>query len=66
MEKAVFEVSGMRCDHCVQAVKRAVGDLVQSLSVDLDKKTVTVEYDPTNVKPEAIKEAIEEQGYDVA
>lgn len=67
MEKVILKVEGMSCEHCVKAVKSAVGALpgVDGVSVDLKAKTVTVEYDPAQCKPESIKTEIEDQGYDV-
>jgi copper chaperone len=62
-----LNVEGMSCSHCENAVKKAVGALsgVDSVSVDLKGKKVTVDYNPGAVTIEAIKEAIEDQGYDV-
>ncbi|MGI6279655.1 MAG: copper chaperone CopZ [Acutalibacteraceae bacterium] len=67
MEKAVLKVEGMSCSHCENAIKKAVGALdgVAAVTVDLAGKTVTVEYDPAKVTLEAIKNEIEDQGYDV-
>ncbi|MEL7610157.1 MAG: copper chaperone CopZ [Bacillota bacterium] len=67
MEKAILNVNGMSCEHCVRAVTKAVGALpgVDGVSVDLKAKTVAVEYDPQKSALDAIKFAIEDQGYDV-
>lgn len=64
---ARFNVEGMSCQHCVNSIKRAVGDLkgVDSVEVDLQGKTVTVGFDPQGLTEQNIKEAIEDQGYDV-
>jgi copper ion binding protein len=66
MEKIVLTVEGMSCAHCENAVKKAVSALdgVASVAVDLPAKTVSIEHDGT-VSTDAIKEAIEDQGYDV-
>ncbi len=66
MEKSVLNVDGMSCQHCVKAVTQAVGALsgVSNVAVDLDAKTVTVEYDAT-LPLDKIKSEIEDQGYDV-
>ncbi|ACL76066.1 copper chaperone CopZ [Ruminiclostridium cellulolyticum] len=60
-------VEGMSCTHCVNSIKNAVGSLngVQKVDVDLATKKVTVEFDPEVVKGKQIKDAIEDQGYDV-
>ena len=66
-ESVVLNVEGMSCMHCVKSIETAVGNLrgVEEVNVDLKRKTVAVSYDPTVLKVEAIREAIEEQGYDV-
>ncbi|HEX2926782.1 MAG TPA: copper chaperone CopZ [Ruminiclostridium sp.] len=60
-------VEGMSCSHCVNSIKNAVGALsgVKKVDVDLDTKKVTIEFDPEVVNGKAIKDAIEDQGYDV-
>lgn len=65
--KSVLNVEGMSCMHCVNAIKNSVGALegVSSVDVDLEAKTVTIEYDETKTPLERIKEEIEEQGYDI-
>ncbi|MBR0598746.1 copper chaperone CopZ [Clostridiales bacterium BAD-6] len=67
MEKTVLNVEGMSCSHCVNAVKNAVGALdgVAEVEVNLEGKTVTVTYDAGKVSLSAVKDAIEEEGYDV-
>ncbi len=67
MKNDVLKVEGMSCMHCENAVKKAVGGLagVESVAVDLKGKTVTVEYDESKVTLAEIKNAIEDQGYDV-
>jgi copper chaperone len=66
-EIRIINVEGMSCNHCVEAVKNAVGILngVESVSVDLPNKKVTVEFDSERVSIETIKDTIEDQGYDV-
>ena len=65
MEKIKLSVEGMSCQHCVSAVKNAVGALdgVSGVDVDLEGKLVAVEYD--NTPPELIRSAIEDQGYEI-
>jgi len=57
----------MSCGHCVAAVNKAVGALagVANVEVSLQEKTAIVEYDAAIVTLDEIKEAIEDQGYDV-
>lgn len=67
MEKVILNVDGMSCEHCVKAVNGAVGDLpgVSGVAVDLEGKTVAVEFDASKVSVDEIKAEIEDQGYDI-
>lgn len=67
MGKTIINVEGMSCSHCVNAVTKAVESLdgVSDVHVDLEKKTATIDYDSDKITLEAIKAAIEEEGYDV-
>lgn len=67
-EVKTIGVNGMSCSHCVHAVKTAVGALegVEQVEVDLNGKKATVTFDPEKVTLQQVKDAIEDQGYDVA
>lgn len=67
MNKVTLNVEGMSCGHCVKAVESSVGGLngVASVKVDLENKTVDVEFNQEVVTLETIKETIDDQGYDV-
>ncbi len=60
-------VEGMSCQHCVHAVKTAVSALpgVASVDVSLEKKLVTVGFDPRKTGLPSIRAAIEGEGYSV-
>jgi copper chaperone len=68
MEMNIIKVEGMSCEHCVNAVTKAVSPLpgVSSVKVDLALGTVTVEHDPALTSVDKIKAEIEDQGYDIA
>lgn len=68
MEKVQLHVTGMSCGHCVKAIEGSVGKLegVNAVKVDLAEGKVEVAFNPNTVTLEAIKETIDEQGYDVA
>ncbi len=57
-------IEGMRCPHCVQAVKTALEAVegVAAVEVDLAAKKATVEGTATN---QALSNAIEDSGFDV-
>ncbi len=67
MEKVTLNVEGMSCGHCVKAVETSVGALngVSSVKVDLENKKVDVEFIEADVTVDDIKEAIDDQGYEV-
>lgn len=65
MRKVTLHVKGMSCSHCVNAVETAVRQAGASGSVDLASGTVTIEFDENAVTLDQLKQAIEDQGYDV-
>lgn len=65
MSSIILKVEGMSCNHCVNTVEKAMKELGAEGKVNLASKLVEVEYDESKLSVEAIKEAIEEQGYDV-
>lgn len=65
MQHITLKVEGMSCGHCVSAVEGTLKELGASGQVDLAAKTVTVQYDESKLQLDAIKAAIEDQGYDV-
>ncbi|MBR7553131.1 copper chaperone CopZ [Allobacillus sp. GCM10007491] len=66
MEQTI-NVQGMTCGHCKMSVENALTELdgVQKAEVNLDAGNVAVTYDETKIDDAAMKEAIEDQGYDV-
>jgi copper chaperone len=65
MKQVTLRVEGMSCGHCVKTIEGALKEVGASGKVDLAGKTVEVSYDEGKLQLEAIKAAIEEQGYDV-
>ena len=63
-----LSVPAIHCDNCKNSIEGAVGGLegVSTASVSVEDKTVTVAFDEGTVGLDAIKETIEEQGFDVA
>lgn len=62
-----YTVSGMTCDHCVNAVRTEVGQLpgVTEVSVDLPTGAVTVTSD-VPLDQAAVSAAVDEAGYTLA
>ncbi|MDF2963773.1 MAG: copper ion binding protein [Paenibacillus sp.] len=65
MKNVTFKVEGMTCGHCVSSIEGALSRLGASGKADLASKSVSVMFDDTKLSLEAIKETIEDQGYDV-
>ena len=65
MKKEVLHVEGMSCDHCVRAIKEALDRIYVHARVDLDLKTVSIEYDEMQVNRKQINKVIEDQGYNI-
>ncbi|BBH20769.1 copper chaperone CopZ [Paenibacillus baekrokdamisoli] len=62
---ATLQVKGMSCQHCVNSVEGALKKKGVSAKVNLPGNSVTVDYEAANITIDQIKEAIEDQGYDV-
>ncbi|MEW9670243.1 copper ion binding protein [Ammoniphilus sp. 3BR4] len=65
MKEITLQVEGMSCGHCVNAIEGALKELGAAAKVDLAGKSVSLSYDETKLSLDQIKEAIEDQGYDV-
>ncbi|TGA96920.1 copper chaperone [Sporolactobacillus shoreae] len=67
MAKTTLDVRGMMGDHCKNLVTNTLKGLdgVSAVSVDLKTGEAAVDYDDTKVQYDKMKEAVEEQGYDV-
>jgi copper chaperone CopZ len=65
MKTTVFDVEGMMCDGCEQAVQRKVGALpgVGGVQASYRDKRVVVQHDPASTDDDAIKTAIDGLGY---
>lgn len=62
-----FNVPGVSCQHCVKAITEELTtiDGVDSVAVDIERKTVTVEHDGS-VTEERLVHGLDEAGYAVA
>ncbi|MFC7395361.1 copper chaperone CopZ [Scopulibacillus cellulosilyticus] len=67
MENTTLNVQGMTCGHCEAAVTSALKELngVSDVKVHLSEGKVDVSFDSSKVSIDQMKEAIEDQGYDV-
>ena len=62
----IVTVSGMTCDHCINAVTEELMKLseVTDVKIQLDSGTVDIESD-SELNPALIESAIQEAGYEV-
>lgn len=65
MQNILLQVQGMSCGHCANSIEGAVKKLGAAAKVNLQAGHVEVTYDENKLTPEAIKQTIEEQGYEV-
>ncbi|GLI04095.1 MULTISPECIES: copper ion binding protein [Paenibacillus] len=65
MQTITLKVEGMSCNHCVNSIEGALKNIGATGKVDLAAKSVQVQYEESKTNPDAIKAAIEDQGYDV-
>ncbi|MCL1913875.1 MAG: cation transporter [Eubacteriaceae bacterium] len=65
MAKAILNIEGMSCDHCVAAVDGALKSVegVSDVQVSLEANNATVEYDEAVATTEKMVFAVEFQGY---
>lgn len=63
-----YSVPDVSCGHCKMAIERAVGAMsgVSRVEVDVEKKSVDIEFDETVATEEAILGTLKEEGYPVA
>jgi copper chaperone len=68
MTTTTLNVPDISCGHCKSSIEGAVSALtgVDTVEVAIEEKTVDLTFDDSEVALDAIIEAIEEQGYDVA
>ncbi|UOQ83957.1 copper chaperone CopZ [Gracilibacillus salinarum] len=68
MGQKTLDVQGMTCGHCKMSVEGALNELdgVSAAEVNLKSGKVDVTFDESKVNVDAMKEAVEDQGYDVS
>lgn len=65
-ETIVYDVS-MHCENCKKKIERSIAyeKGVSNMKVDLDSKTVKIEYQPNKTDTIKLKKALQDLGYDV-
>jgi copper chaperone len=68
MESTTIKVSGMSCGGCVASVTKVLSELpgVAKAEVTLTPGEARVEFDPAQVSVAALKQAIDDAGFEAA
>lgn len=68
MTQITLSVPDISCNHCKMSIEGAVNELdgIESAIVDIEGRSVAVSFDDGSQSRQAIVDAIEEQGYEVA
>jgi copper chaperone len=66
MAETKIAIEGMSCQHCVMAVKKALGGVPGILENDVQIGSAAVKYDDSKVKKDEIETKIESAGFKVA
>jgi len=65
MAEANIKIEGMSCQHCVMAVKKALGGVPAVIESNVEIGSAFVKYDESKAKESDIHAAIEKAGYKV-
>ena len=60
-----LHIEGMSCQHCVNAVQGALEAVPHVTVKEVGIGRARVEYEPGQIGPDALREAIEDAGYEV-
>ncbi len=66
MAETTIKINGMSCQHCVMAVKKAIGALKGIDQADVSVGSAVVKYDEGKVKQADIEAAVEKAGFTVS
>jgi len=67
MSRVVLNVPDISCEHCERTITNALQPIegVTSVSVDIPRKSVAVDYDDTRVGIDRLKDVLNEEDYPV-
>ena len=67
MTEITFGIDGMSCNGCVKTVTQALQSVagVESAQVSLADARATVRFDDTRTRPETVRQAVIDAGFDV-
>ena len=65
MAETKLKIGGMSCQHCVQAVKKALSGVTGVDSTDVEIGSATVRYDDARATQKDLEAAVEKAGFSV-
>lgn len=65
MAETKLKIEGMSCQHCVMAVKKALGAIAGVDSTDVEVGNAVVKYDEGKVARKDLEAAVEKAGFTV-
>lgn len=65
MTKLSMEIGGMSCGHCVRSVAKALTEMAGVEVEEVQVGSAVVRFDPAEVAPAQIAQAVEAEGYAV-
>lgn len=65
MAEMKMKIEGMSCQHCVMAVKKALGGISGVTSSDVEIGSALVVYDESKATEKDLKSAVEKAGFTV-
>lgn len=68
MQTVTLNIDGMTCDGCVKSVTRLLEGVegVEKAEVSLENKNAVITFDESKTDTDALIDAVEDGGYDVA
>lgn len=68
IQDVVLSVPDVSCQHCVNAINGALGELpgVESVATDIPTKSVHLRYDPVQLSMQQIEATLDDAGYTIS
>ena len=64
MHEIAIQISGMSCEHCVRALKKALGQVAGVVVQDVKVGSAVLRFDASTTSLEAIHKAIRDEGFE--
>ena len=66
MERLNLEIGGMSCQHCVNAVTKALSEVPGVTVEQVEIGHAVVAYDPARTEEQSILDAVNDEGYEAS